>query len=516
MKKKLYKILIGLTVLLLFPVVIAVFFEYIRINDNEKLISTVYKNQLETIVSSVNAYTQDVVNNWGSRLEMWYRYPEDSAGLKRLKNENQSITSILVSHESVVEEVFSKSNQVWLKDSALQMLTLRGKEIHQLKAYYQNGYRKFLSHALPDNNMLLFFVGEGRNHRGEVYFININFSLFLQNHIRARLQSIGREEFRIVIFDEKNNNPIISTEKEYISGRLFDQVGEMWLFPRVRIGINLKKQTISDLASNRIREGLILTGVVLIVLMGGVWFLFASVKREIQLAQIKSEFISNVSHEIRTPLALISMYIETLEMGRIKTLEKINEYYGIISKETRRLTGIVNKILNFSRLESGKQQFKFEVCNLNSITETVMETYQFHMVKKGFELEFHRSENMPCSKCDKESITDAIINLLDNAQKYGAHNKKIELKTGVKKKYVFVEVKDYGPGIPKRNQKFVFDKFYRVTTGDLANDVKGSGLGLAIVSEIVKAHHGKVTLNSKPGEGCAFRLYLPIMQDSKS
>jgi two-component system phosphate regulon sensor histidine kinase PhoR len=421
-----------------------------------------------------------------------------------------------VSQVRLVKEIFSRSNHAWLKDSVLQVMARRETEIHQLKTYYESGYRKFLSHPLPDNNMLLFFVGEGRNHRTEVFFININFSLFFQNHIRARLQSIAREEFRIVIFDENTNSPIISTEKENPSVRSFDQVGEMWLFPRVRIGINLRKQTISDLASNRIREGLIITGIVLIVLIGGVWFLFASVKREIQLAQIKSEFISNVSHEIRTPLALISMYIETLEMGRIRTREKTNEYYEIIGKETRRLTGIVNKILNFSRLEGGKHQFKFEVCNLNTIAESVMETYQFHLKKKGFELKFYPSDNVPCCKCDKESVVDAIINLLDNAQKYSVHNKKIELKTGVKKKYVFAEVKDYGPGIPKRNQKFVFDKFYRVTTGDLANDVKGSGLGLAIVSEIVKAHHGKVTLNSKPGEGCAFRLYLPIIKDSKS
>jgi two-component system phosphate regulon sensor histidine kinase PhoR len=172
---------------------------------------------------------------------------------------------------------------------------------------------------------------------------------------------------------------------------------------------------------------------------------------------------------------------------------------------------MVNKILNFSRLESGRQKFEFSTCDLNTIARNVLETYHFHLKNKGFDVIYRPAPDLPPIRCDREAIADALINIIDNAVKYSRNEKKIEIKTGTRKNYSFVEVKDYGPGIPKKKQKIVFDKFYRVTSGNLANEVKGTGLGLAIVNEIVKAHKGKVTLNSKTGEGCTFRLYFPIM-----
>lgn len=516
MKNSLHKLLAGLTVLLLFPVVIAVFYEYSRINDSEKLISTVYKNQLETIVSSINSYVQDVADNWGSRLEMGLKFAEDTSGIERLVSENKSINGIYLSATDQQTETIYQKNADGLSQDSLNLFLLNNQdEVIRLKNYYKNGYQKFVSHFLSKEHVVLFFVGEGRNNQLQVFLIDVNLPLFLQNHIRPRIQSIARDNFLIALYLKNREEILVSTEKSISQNQEYDQKGEMWLFPFLEIGITLKEQTIADLARSRIKEGLILMGIVLFVLVGGVWFLFSSVKREIQLTQIKSEFIANVSHEIRTPLALISMYIETLEMGRVKSLEKVKEYYGIIGKETQRLTGIVNKILNFSKLEKGKRHFKLGTCDLNAVTGEVLETYRFHLEKKGFEVVFSPKENLPFNWCDKESIGDAIINLIDNAQKYSDGKKRIEIKTGEKKKYTFVEVKDFGPGISKKHQKLIFDKFYRITSGDLANQVKGSGLGLAIVSEIVKAHHGRISLNSRPGEGAAFRLYLPKLHTQK-
>lgn len=498
-------------VLLLFPLVIAAIYEYTRINDNEELISTVYKKQLETIVSSVNSYTQDIADNWGSRIELWLNNPADAARLNKLTNENPSIEDIFLLKDSASYKViYGKGNSQELIEKANSSTRKYASELTQLKYYYQQGYRKIISVPLSGDNILLAFAAQNKDLKINIVFINLNLQLFLENHISSRIQTIAHENFRIDLFASNTKELLLSTDREATRPATSDQQGEMWFFPQVKIGVSLKSQTISDLASTRIREGMILMAIILLVLMAGIWFLFVAVKREIQLAQIKSEFISNVSHEIRTPLALISMYIETLQMGRLKTAEKIKEYYNIIGTETQRLTDMVNRILNFSRLESGRQKFDFSSCDLNTITASVLETYEFHLQKKGFDIEFHAGDHLPLIQCDKERIADAIINLIDNAIKYSNENKKIELFTGTSRNFSYVEVKDYGPGIPRKKQKQVFDKFYRVTSGNLAHEVKGTGLGLAIVSEIVKAHKGEVSLNSEPGMGCSFRLSFPV------
>jgi len=123
---------------------------------------------------------------------------------------------------------------------------------------------------------------------------------------------------------------------------------------------------------------------------------------------------------------------------------------------------------------------------------------------------FTPAKDLPDNYCDQDSIAEVLINLIDNAVKYSHNQKRIEIRTGSEKRFTYLEVKDYGEGISKKNQKLVIDKFYRVTNENLANKVKGTGLGLAIVSEIVKSHKGKITLTSKLNEGSTFRLYFPI------
>jgi two-component system phosphate regulon sensor histidine kinase PhoR len=512
MNQTLHKILIGLTVLLLFPLAIATFYEYTRINDNEELISTVYQNQLETIVSSINAYAQDVAANWASRLDLWLKYPTDVALLDRIGDENPSIKGIYTSSgSSGVQTIYRTSSLVDRSDLIADIQQQESEQIHQLLTYYENNYRKFLSHAIEENVVFLYFVARDKENQPVLCYIELDLQLFLQNHVSPRMQSIAQDNFIIALRHLPTGNILLTSEGTPDQNLRFDQEGEMWLFPQIKIGISLKQQTISDLASARVKEGLILIGVVLIIVIAGIWFLYSSVKKEIHLAQIKSEFISNVSHEIRTPLALISMYIETLEMGRVTAAEKVQEYYQIIGIETQRLANMVDKILSFSKIESGKRVYKSEICNLNSITEQILETYHFHLNNKNFNLKFNPEQPLPNIFGDKEAIADAIINLIDNGIKYSRDDKKIELCTGLEKRMVYIEVKDYGRGIAKKDQKLIFDKFFRVTNQNLANEVKGTGLGLSIVQEIVKAHKGKITLQSKLDAGSTFRLYFPIL-----
>lgn len=279
--------------------------------------------------------------------------------------------------------------------------------------------------------------------------------------------------------------------------------------PDYELGIQLKGETIEDLVARRTRFNLWLIIIMDLVLILAAIFVFRSIRQQVRLTQIKSEFISNVSHEIRTPLAVINMYSETLEMDRIKDENKKKEYYRIINTETNRLSGIVNKILNFSKIENGKRNYKFEETDLNDIVSQTILTYQHHFRNKGFECNFKAADNLPLIWADREGITDALINLIDNAIKYSNDKKQINVFTGFNANWVFVTVQDYGVGIDDKDQKLIFDKFYRVTKGNLAHKAKGSGIGLSIVKHIMDAHKGDVTLKSALGSGSSFTLNFP-------
>jgi two-component system phosphate regulon sensor histidine kinase PhoR len=207
---------------------------------------------------------------------------------------------------------------------------------------------------------------------------------------------------------------------------------------------------------------------------------------------------------------LITMYIETLEMGRVKNAEKIKDYYGVILNETSRLSGIVNRILNFSQIESNKRKYFRSETNINELVEIAANSFRYSMENKGFTYTFKPEKPLPLVMLDKEAITDAFVNLIDNAMKYSTEIKDIVVRTGKYDKYVYIEVKDHGIGISEKNQKYIFDKFYRVTETNLANRVKGSGLGLAIVKHIMDAHEGKIYVKSNPGSGSLFRLSFPV------
>jgi two-component system phosphate regulon sensor histidine kinase PhoR len=199
------------------------------------------------------------------------------------------------------------------------------------------------------------------------------------------------------------------------------------------------------------------------------------------------------------------MFAETLEMDRVPSKEKKQEYYTIISQEAFRLSNIVNKILSFSKMEAGKRTYNFKLLDLNEVVEQVFDSYKFHLQNNGFEFVL-RTQQLPLKiNADSEAIAEAIINLLDNAIKYSKDKKYVVLSTGEEKNFIFAEVMDCGIGIAKEDQKKIFEKFYRVKSG-LVHNTKGTGLGLPLVKQIMQAHKGEVSLISEPKKGSTFRL----------
>ncbi len=252
-----------------------------------------------------------------------------------------------------------------------------------------------------------------------------------------------------------------------------------------------------------------------LMLLAGLGLVWTNVRRELKLSRLKSDFVANVSHELKTPLALIRLYSETLELGRIPSEERKGEYYRVIGKESRRLTQLINNILDFSRIEAGRKEYRLVPSDLGAVVRDVVENYRFAIEKLGFTLELDVAEELPPLALDPEALSQALINLLNNAIKYSPEQKAITVRVRREQGRVLLSVDDRGMGIPRSEHRRIFEKFYRVETS-LVHATKGSGLGLALVQHITEAHGGHVELTSTPGEGSTFTLSLPVPAEPRA
>jgi signal transduction histidine kinase len=253
----------------------------------------------------------------------------------------------------------------------------------------------------------------------------------------------------------------------------------------------------------------ILIGFIDIMLGAGLLLVYSNVRRELHLSQLKSDFVANVSHELKTPLALIRLFAETLELGRVPSEDKARQYYRVINKESQRLTQLINNILDFSRIEAGRKEYRFAPTDVGRIVNDVLEAYRFQIEQQGFTLEVNVAEDLPEVIADKEALGQALLNLVNNAIKYSRDEKYLRLDVRRDGERVLLAVTDRGIGVAKGEQKKIFEKFYRAENS-LVHETKGSGLGLALVQHIMQAHGGSVEIESAPGKGSTFILVLPM------
>ncbi len=253
-----------------------------------------------------------------------------------------------------------------------------------------------------------------------------------------------------------------------------------------------------------------LSGALAAVLLCGLMLALRFASREMKLSQMKNEFVSNVSHELRTPLASIRVFGELLRLGRFGGVDKAREYGDFIETESRRLTQLINNILDFASIESGRKTYRFERCDLREVVGATLRSFEVRLRQDGFHIHLEGAGTpLPPVVIDAGAIGQSLSNLLDNAVKYSRDDRDISVALRRDGDFVVISVRDQGIGIPRGEQRKIFDRFHRVSTG-LVHDVKGSGLGLAIVRHIVEAHRGKVTVESRPDEGSTFSIHLPV------
>jgi signal transduction histidine kinase len=252
------------------------------------------------------------------------------------------------------------------------------------------------------------------------------------------------------------------------------------------------------------------TALVLVILSSGILLLLRDMSRESRTNRLRSDFVSSVSHELKTPITLVRLYSETLLRHEGLGNQERGEFYRIIMRESERLGRLVSQILTFSRVERGDQIYKLEAGDLVPAIAGIVDDYHEFLEHAGFSIERVLPDSVPPVRFDSAALSQAVINLLDNAAKYSGDSRNIAVRLNVEDRNVALEVEDQGVGIPKSEQEKIFERFYRIANG---SGKGGYGLGLFMVRHIMQAHGGRAEVDSEPGRGSRFRLVFPVVNE---
>jgi signal transduction histidine kinase len=249
------------------------------------------------------------------------------------------------------------------------------------------------------------------------------------------------------------------------------------------------------------------TALLLLGAGAGLFFTYRAVAREMEVSRMKAEFVSSVSHEFRTPLSAIEALLERLESGKVRDEEMLRRYYQASRREVQRLTAMVNQLLDFSRLKEGRGEFSFQTVDLNLLAEEAIQSFRNLGFGARLVTALDRERSLTIS-ADKDAAYQCIHNLIDNALKYSLNGTQVTIVSGRRDGEVFLRVSDRGPGIAPDERDLIFEQFYRAKIAGIQG-IQGAGIGLALVKRVMQAHGGKVTLESRMGEGSTFELAFP-------
>lgn len=240
----------------------------------------------------------------------------------------------------------------------------------------------------------------------------------------------------------------------------------------------------------------------------GVILVWVFLRRERNLSELQADFVSKVSHELRTPLTSIRMFTETLKLRRGDPASE-DRCIEALTKESSRLQALIDRLLDWGRMESGRRIYELSEHELGAVIEEAVHAFEPTREKRSVELDITVDPALPPVLCDRGALVDSIVNLLSNAYKYGGQPKKISISATIADRTATLTVRDNGKGIARNEHKRIFEKFYRVDDL-LARQQEGSGLGLSIVKHVIRAHGGKILVDSEPGRGSSFTLVLPM------
>jgi len=369
--------------------------------------------------------------------------------------------------------------------------------------YYSVAY--FVPASVHDDRVVLAVVGFDPEYLRNNFFPSVMANVLADKHLVMKADA---NPPAMMVRPAKSYSPwVISATWDGGRPEMERPLGE--IFQGNVLAIKYPGTTVDELGAKFLRYNYIVLSALSLLMAGGVYMAYRNISREMNLARLKSDFVANVSHELRTPLALIRLYAETLELGRLTAQEKYQEYFRIIREESERLSALINNILDFSRIEAGRKEYDFKQTDLAELVRSTLESYRFQIEQNGFAFEENIANDIPPVNVDREAIARSLLNLVNNALKYSRDQKFIGVSLYRSNGSVKLEVRDRGIGIAPAEQDKIFEKFYRC--GDpLVHNTKGSVLGLSLVKHIAQAHGGNVFVESSPERGSKFTIALPI------
>lgn len=333
----------------------------------------------------------------------------------------------------------------------------------------------------------------------------------LKELIQSRLDRNLRnmDTFRYEIISGDHQTFIVSRNK--LSGKARIQISLCGRLPEWRIRADVDET--GEMRWNARIRMIVNIGIIvflLLVIGASGYALVVMMRKERELSRMKTDFVSRVSHEMRTPLTSIQMIHEMLQSGKVRDEARTSDYYKILSEETERLTRLINKVLDFSRMDSGRKPYEFSLQSIGPIVSRAVQVFETTAQVKGYSIHATLESDLPPVRADADALTEVILNLLDNAVKYSPEHKEITVNVGRQADWIRVAVMDRGIGINPADHDRIFEKFYRCDD-EVVRQTRGTGVGLAIVRHIILAHQGRIEVQSRPGQGSTFIVLLPVV-----
>jgi two-component system phosphate regulon sensor histidine kinase PhoR len=328
-------------------------------------------------------------------------------------------------------------------------------------------------------------------------------------------ESQPSEEVRIALVDsaERILFPTGLSAATIVLSKSFSRFEEIASGSKLAL-VAIGENPLETISSRSLMIYYILLGAVIILIVLGIVFIFRDISVEERISEMKSEFIANVSHEVKTPIATIRTLAENLNEGWVTGEEKQKEYFHLIEREAKRLTHLVENILDFSRIEKEKKTYLMETASLGDATKKAIERFRLLVDGHGVIIKENIENDLPLYMLDSEAYEQALLNLLDNAVKYSREDKVVEVSARHQNDSIVIEVSDYGIGISKKDIEKIFEKFFRSPIPD-GRKIPGSGIGLTLVKDIIEAHGGTIEVESELGKGSTFKLSFPLSNDKK-
>jgi signal transduction histidine kinase len=245
------------------------------------------------------------------------------------------------------------------------------------------------------------------------------------------------------------------------------------------------------------------------ILIFGLTLTVVTVSHQLRLARMQSDFVSTVSHEFKSPLTAVRQIAEMLQSGKVSSEEKRKKYYDVLLEQGERLSLLINRVLDFARMDSGHQTLDIQPVDVGTFLEDLVSQVQQRVGHEGYMVRTEIETSLPRVPLDADALGQAVTNLIDNAIKYSGESRKVVVRGSSQNGFAVIAVQDFGIGLDPKDKAHVFERFYR--GGDeLTRSVRGTGLGLTLVKQIVEAHGGHVEVESEPGKGSTFTIRLPL------